>query len=355
MVALATSLVALPALAADSGRDAIDLTFQDCDSDPIGELSFRQALGLELDQDVVPRTARASGSADSSPAQVEVRFRCDGVALIRIQLESGSSQRRVRFDDVAKGERARALALVVAEQYRSQGSVQQFPVEASDRPSSDSADGAKPPAGSSESPAAAQGAPPPDALPPRVPVAEAPANDAQDAGVEPEPEREKRRSGQPRVRGVATLRTALGEVGTHYGGGLGLDFHVLRLSLETLFARETRSRGAISSGVVALRVARAVPLTSAGVFELEGVLSAAAGVTWAVGQSDVAGSVVRDVLMPYGDARLGLVAALRVDGELEPELGLYAGRAAGILARADGQPTQATGGWFAGAEAGVSF
>jgi hypothetical protein len=157
------------------------------------------------------------------------------------------------------------------------------------------------------------------------------------------------------VRGSGTLRTAIGEVGTHYGGALGVDLQVLRVGVEALFSRETRSRGAISSGLAAIRVARGAPLLHAGVFELEGVLSAAAGATWAVGQSEVVGSVVRDVLMPYGDVRLGLVAALRVDGELEPEFGVYAGRAAGILARADGEATQATGGWFAGAEAGVSF
>ena len=144
-------------------------------------------------------------------------------------------------------------------------------------------------------------------------------------------------------------------MGTHYGGSLGLDFRLFRLAAEALFSRETRARGAISSGVVALRVARGVPFVRGGPFELQAALSAAIGATWAVGQSEVVGTVVRDVLMPYGDARLGLLTVVHADTNLEPELELYAGRAAGILARADGEPTQATGGWFAGVEAGLSF
>ncbi|HWA74640.1 MAG TPA: hypothetical protein VG937_19985 [Polyangiaceae bacterium] len=355
IVALATSLVGLPARAAPPAQSAIDLTFQDCESDPIGEPSFRQALRLELDQELAQRATRAGSSSAALSPQIEVRFRCDGVALIRIQLQSGSSQRRVRFDDVAKSERARALALVVAEQYRSQGSIQQFPVESppEDHAGGENAEGApsatRPPVAPEPAKAPAPAAPP--RRPPSPPSTSAPV--PPDAGVEPQSQ--PATASRPRVRGTATLRAALGEVGTHYGGGLGLDLTVVRLSVEALFARETRTRGAISSGVVALRVARGVPFVRAGSFELSGVLSAAVGATWAVGQSDVVGSVVRDVLMPYGDARLGLVSALHVDGELAPELGLYAGRAAGILARADGEATQATGGWFAGVEAGISF
>jgi hypothetical protein len=356
IVALATSLVGLSVRAAPPAREPIDLTFSDCESDPIGEPSFRQALRLELDQELAQRAVRTSAVSGAPGPLIEVRFRCDGVALIRIQLPGGSSQRRVRFDDVAKGERARALALVVAEQYRSQGNSQQFPVEPppEDHTSSESTEATPGPARAPEAPeptSAATPAAPARRAPPAVSAGPIPP----DTGIEPEPLPPPARTARPRLRGTATLRTALGEVGVHYGGSLGIDLHVVRLGLEALFARETRARGAISSGVVALRVGRGVPFLRAGPFELSGVLSAAVGATWAVGQSEVVGSVVRDVLMPYGDARLGLESALHVDGELTPELGLYAGRAAGILARADGETTQATGGWFAGAEAGVSF
>jgi hypothetical protein len=357
IVALATSLVGLSVRAAPPAREPIDLTFQDCESDPIGEPSFRQALRLELDQELAQRATRAGVVAGTPGPQIEVRFRCDGLALIRIQLQSGSSQRRIRFDDVAKAERARALALVVAEQYRSQASTQQFPAEA---PAEDHAgnEGAEGTPSAPRPPEATEPAraPAPEGPPRRPPAAAAvPGPIPPDAGVEPEPPPAPGRKERPRLRGAATLRTALDGVGVHYGGSLGIDVHVVRLGVEALFARETRARGAISSGVVALRVGRCVPFLHAGPVELSGVLSAAVGATWAVGQSEVVGSVVRDVLMPYGDARLGLEIALHVDGELAPELGLYAGRAAGILARADGEATQATGGWFAGVEAGVSF
>jgi hypothetical protein len=350
---LATLLVASVARAAEPMRGPVEVAFQDCDTDPIGEPSFLQALGLELDQDLDKYSPRPG--AEASSPKIDVKFRCDGLALIRIQLEGNSSQRRVRFSDVARAERARALALVVAELYRSGSQGNPPPAEGSDKAfpeSGDTASAAKPP----EKPAAPEVSAQASAPPPGLPRASSngSANAPPDAGVDAQ-EHGARSKTRPRVRVAATLRTSLGEVGTHYGGSLGLDFHLFRLAAETLFSRETRSRGAISSGVAAVRVARGLTFAHAGPFELEATLSAAIGATWAVGHSDVVGTVVRDVLMPYGDARLGLLTVVHADSELEPEMELYAGRAAGILARADGESTQATGGWFAGVEAGISF
>jgi hypothetical protein len=147
----------------------------------------------------------------------------------------------------------------------------------------------------------------------------------------------------------------LSNASTHYGVGLGVDWPSLRLQGEALFARKTRSRGTISSGVAAARAGHPLKLVSDGAFELEGRLSAALGATWATGNSAVVGTVVQDVLMPYADVRLGLAAVLPLLPAFHPDLELYGGRAAGILARADGEVAQATGGWFAGLELGASF
>jgi hypothetical protein len=337
--------------AAENARAPLDVAFQDCDSEPIGEPAFFQALGLELDQELEVHSPR-SGAEGPTP-NIDVKFRCDGLALIRIQLETSSTQRRVRFSDVAKAERARALALVVAELYRS-GSQSPSPADSNDRAFPDPAEAA-PAAKAPDAAAAVENASPPSAPPKRAATN---GNDAtpsapSDAGVAGRAP--KRPSTRPRIRAAATLRTSIAEEGTHYGGGLGVDFHFLRLGAETLFSRETRARGAISTGIAAVRVARGVSLLHAGAFELQGALSAAIGATWAVGDSSVVGSVVRDVLLPYGDARLGLLLLVHAESDLEPELELYAGRAAGILARADGETTQETGGWFAGVEAGLSF
>jgi hypothetical protein len=346
IVALAAFLVAGTARSADPPRAAIDVAFQDCNAEPIGESAFRQALGLELEQglDQYPPRSNAQGS----PPKIEVKFRCDGLALIRIQLETSNILRRVRFDDVPRSERPRALALVVAELYRS-GSQGGPPPPDSTVERADAAPGSADELAATEQPAAPSAPPRPLRPLPKIPPSGAP-----DAGIERHGAGAGARA-RLRFRGSAALRTSLDARGTHYGGSLGLTLHGFRLGVEGLFSREKRSRGEISSGVAAARVARGIPFVRGSALDLSLTPSAALGVTWAVGHSEVEGTRVRDVLLPYADARVGLLAALHVDATVDLELELYAGRAAGILARADAEPTQATGGWFAGAEAGLSF
>lgn len=352
IVALATLLVAGSARSAEP-REPVELTFQDCEADPIGESAFRQVLGLELEQGLDQYPAR--GNAEGSAPKIEIKFRCDGLAHIRIQLETSNIQRRVRFDDVSRSERARTLALVVAELYRSGVQGAPLPSEATVEPTSDAASAAPAAPAPAAQPTPAEKPAAPNALrAPGQPVADRAPSSPADSGVEP-PAQRAQSDARARIRGAATLRTSLDAAGTHYGGGVGLDLHGFRLGAEALFAHETRSRGEISSGIGATRIARSVPFVRGRSADLRLMPSAALGVTWAVGHSDVEGTRVRDVLLPYADARLGLLFALHADAALDLELELYAGRAAGILARSDAEATQATGGFFAGAEAGLSF
>jgi hypothetical protein len=102
-----------------------------------------------------------------------------------------------------------------------------------------------------------------------------------------------------------------------------------------------------------VRVARALPLLRIDAVELGVSASAAGGVNWALGSSTLVNTHVRDVLMPYADAKLSLWATTRTHAAFTPKLEVYAGRAAGIVANADGASAAAVGGWFSGCEVGL--
>jgi hypothetical protein len=67
------------------------------------------------------------------------------------------------------------------------------------------------------------------------------------------------------------------------------------------------------------------------------------------------GTSVKEILEPYFDARLELAARYGAAPRFEPELTLFAGRAAGIQATSQAKVEQATGGWFAGLGLGAMF
>lgn len=344
-VALAALLAAGTARGASSVDAPVSVAFQDCEPDPLGDVAFLLALGVELDQN--PMRDRD----DDSPAPIDVQFRCDGVALIRIRLDGASTERAVRFDDVSRAERPRALALVVAELYRSVQAARLAAGAASDSRAAGSSAGGQ----VQESLPAVEARPTSKSAPrtPPLPVGPSGATESADGGVrDSEPGLSRWQRARPRVS--AGMRSVL-DGGLHYGVGLGVELPLLRLQAEALFARTTRARGTISSGIAAARAGHQLRLISDGALDLHAVVSAALGATWATGESRVVGTIVREVLIPYADARFGLAAALPRFPALHPDLELYGGRAAGILARADGEPTQATGGWFAGLELGASF
>jgi hypothetical protein len=350
-------LGAAPAWSAEPSEDSV--VFHDSESDPLGESAFLRALGHELGVDLV----RPNGG---SPPDIEVRFRCDSRAIIRIRLANGSVERTVRFADVAKRERARALALVVAELARS-SSQNGAPSDSSSpepsdgegnssaRPGEPNDAAARPNAEPKEAPARPNAEPKEAAARPNAePKEAAPPLPAEPKDTGPS-ETSPKSTRSSRFRAGVTARAALGNSAKHFGVDLGLDLPLFRIQGETLFARESRARGSITSGIAALRLGHDVRFAHAGMLSAQAGLSVAAGATWAVGQSEVPWSVVRDVLMPYFDARFEATALWQVSAHFEPYLELYTGRAAGIVATADGETTQSTGGWFAGIDLGSRF
>lgn len=309
IAAAAISLLARSALA-DGSALRPSVGFRDCATDSIGEASFLQALALELDV----RSLR--GNDRSQDPRIDVHFYCDASALIRIGRNADAIERRVRFDDVSRPQRARAVALVVAELFRTQGAAL----------------------------AAAEASAPAESAMPR-----AEGDPTRDAGPA------ELGGARPLFRIGVAARAAVAGPGSLFGGNVGANLGFLYLQGDLLLARRTVPSGTIVSGVAALRAGRTFALVRPRPFELRGGASLAAGGTWAVGDSRAAGTIAEEVVLPYVDFRLEVVGCLRASPAFAPDVVLYAGRAAGILARADSQETQATGGWFAGAEVGLRF
>ena len=81
----------------------------DCADEPLGKVAFLRALALELG-----RAQLREGNTDS--AQIVVSYQCDGSARVRLRMAGDlERERELRLDDVAQRERARTLALAVAE------------------------------------------------------------------------------------------------------------------------------------------------------------------------------------------------------------------------------------------------
>lgn len=140
-----------------------------------------------------------------------------------------------------------------------------------------------------------------------------------------------------------------------YGASLGMALDAARLQAEIELARARRAPGELTAGVGAVRARQALRLRNVGGLAIEAAISGALGVTWATGASNVPGTVVKSVLLPYADARLEVAVRLLNGTRFTPELGLYAGRAGGILAKADRDGVIATGGWLFGVSVGASL
>jgi hypothetical protein len=366
--------------ASDSGTqgEVLSVAFRDCESEPLGKQAFVKALALELGR-------RQLREASLESAGITVSYRCDGVARVRVVLGAIDVDREVRVDDVTSRERARALALAVAELTRGGESATKAPVTA-DKPSTNdkSVTSDKPVTGdksASTDKAAPNGSS--GSAPPAAASAEAkePAGSAKAAKTGKRSAPEVRRapkqeaSGEhsaPDERGedaasasnaagrrelsvlaAAAARLNLDVSSWSYGGAVGIDYANNEVSLEGFGAKTHVARGTISTGLAAVRVARALPLLHIYAVELGVSASAAGGVNWALGNSTLVNTHVRDVLMPYADAKLSLWATTRTHRAFTPKLEVYAGRAAGIVANADGASATAVGGWFSGCEVGL--
>lgn len=303
------------------------VVFEDCKEAPLGTAAFLRALGVELGNSATP-------SNDRDAPRIAVTFGCNGVARIRISVGQSSEERDVRLDDVPSSERPRALALVIAELVQSRVATSwEAPPQAATR---------------GRTPAASAGADDPRS--PRRPL------DAQQAVDSPEPTGPAAAEAkQPKFRywcGIAA-RLSSGGGNPSYGGQAAVDRGAYRIQADALFAHARVSRGFINAGLAALRLRRALPLLASPNIEFELGVSGALGATWAVGASDVPGTIVKRVLLPYADARVGAALVLSPVPDFASGFELYAGRAAGLLSRADGVATLAVGGWFIGLEAGI--
>jgi hypothetical protein len=117
----------------------------------------------------------------------------------------------------------------------------------------------------------------------------------------------------------------------------------------------TAAPGSVHGGVAMARLTRMlVRYESQGALTFGGTVTIGGGVTWVRGTSDTVGVSERTLVRPYVEARGGaMVGAPLWAGA--PQLELYVGRSSGLAAQADDVVLFQTGGWIAGAEAGVSF
>lgn len=319
-----------PARAADP-LQGVAVSFRDCASEPVGTNSFLAALALELDLRALPR----DGAVAAAP-EIDVDWRCEEGARIRIRLQGRNLERVVGFADVPQRQRARALALVVAELFRADE------VNGSGRESN-----AAPLSASSGA-----GRPGRTVLPLQYSA----ENAALDEGEAVSHDATRERANATLRFRLAALTRASSPLGAeHWGAAFGAERRGLRLQLEFLLARSNVARGSLSTGVSALRIAESTQLVQFGPLALRVGASVACGVTWAVGHSEVPGTIVRDVLQPYADAQLEFATRFPFVGRFEPELMFVGGPALGIRALADSRRAQATGGWGGGMAVGALF
>lgn len=322
---------------ASAASPAPQVAFSDCDSEPLGKPAFLRALALELGRGQLHETSPES-------AGIVVSYRCDGIAHVQIRGTQSKVLRDLRTDDVAPKDRVRALALAVAELARAGD---ESPEKVDTAPEA--------PTEAAEHPAVAETPPEPakraesKKQTPKAPPSPAPASKEETKGEV----NSSTSSRAARVSASFALRFNLGVDEFYYGAALGADLHGFRLQLEGVSAHATTDRGSITSGVVALRFGRALPPVRLGVVETGLLASVAAGANWAVGSSSVPDTLVRRVLMPYVDARLGLWATSSEHIPFTPLCEVYVGRGVGIVALSDGEKTLSTGGWFTGFDIGL--
>jgi hypothetical protein len=338
LIAAAALLSTTRVCGAPPAEQPLSVAINECSTMPIGATEFLAALEVELELLQRPVLTRVDAAA-----AITVSIDCGGTARIRTTI-GGTKDRRIRLDDVPVRDRARALALVVAELLRSGNRID---------PGTENADGS-----SSRQAERAKAADRVGSAISAVSPGNRRSRDASERDLDALPEgsdaADRRGEGlKPWV--AVSIRRSLDVANLTLGGSAGLDFRRSRVLAEVGLAHANRARGRITSGIGDVRYRHAVPLTQTGTLAFDAALSAAAGVCWAEGDSEVVGVVVRRVLAPYADVRLELSLELRLAARIAPELGLYAGRAAGLLATDRGEGVLSSGGWFLGTSVGSTF
>ena len=353
-IALALLLASARVRAAPPDEDPLTVSLTGWESAPIGVPAFLSAIQLELELRKRPILSHSG----ASPA-ISVRVDCGGRAFIHVRVGSANDQREVRVDDVAVADHPRVLALVVAELVRSGAQdaapaldqehepTGPLPLEMRQTSERKSAAALSPvPRHRSGRAASNRGKPALDAAKAREGASEGASSQAS-AGLP--------RTGSLTPWVCAWTQVSSGAANAIYGGAAGVNWQRSRVQLELGFAYAERARGSVTSGLAAARYRHFMPLAGGGRFRAGAAVSSAAGVTWATGESQTPGVVVRRVLIPYADARLSLALGLRLAERVTTELEVYSGGAMGLLATNAGQGVLSSGGWLLGAGIGSTF
>jgi hypothetical protein len=336
--------------AAPSKLEPLTVSLSGCPIAPVSATAFVSAIELELNLRDRPVLLRAD-----APAAISVRVDCSGKASIRIRLGRIEDRRDVRVDDVANADRPRVLALVVAELVRSD------PENAATAKDEHDADVAAVPGQDPVGTDSPRAAAPSDA---RRNVAKRPVSKVAN---QPERSAAPAQDEHSRFAAVVTRRDGLrpwmcawlhlnsAAPNALSGGAAGIQWHRSRLQTELGFAYADRDRGSITSGVAAARYRYSAHRIGDGRLVFDVALSSAAGATWAVGDSEIPGVIVRRALSPYADARIELALELWLAERINAELNVYSGGAWGLLATDVGDGALSSGGWLLGASIGSSF
>lgn len=333
--------------------ESVAVAIVDCEPAVLPGAAVRDAIGLELRGGGVRHVVfePESPSAVEAPASVQsvLEVDCGSRASLRLAARDRDAQaaaeRDVPLDDVPAPDWPRVIALTLAELLEALGYA---------------LDSAAPPP---PEPSPATTAPEPAATaPPAEPPAAAPPTSAPSPPSAPHPPPEK-----PREQRATEARSPSGIDGFVLGRGRILPAHGSRLfgfggglrlgrpsfGVEALFGHSPHALGRVTAGTAAATAGYTLFEVASGPLLLSAGVAASAGLTWVRGEGvpPASGTTELDV---YGDVRATASAQTPARG-LGLLLALEAGRAAGLIATADGAPVLATGGWFAGAALGAAF
>jgi hypothetical protein len=332
-------LLARPALAEKAKRD-VRLGITDCTPSALDLPAAYAAAALELGLGAAKRDA----GSDEGGVELEAALACEHGVKARLTLRTADSSaaRTITLDDTNERDRARVLALALAELVRAEWRwVTTGKSDDAEAPPGDQrltgADAHRESAG--------------DAARNERDVAakNAAADDAADVPVGGE-----RSADGLRLEALGRVRALFEGRNLTYGGAAGVRWHRWSAGVEALFGTVRAKLGTATGGVADARVAFELLRLVRGRFHLSAEPGVAAGATWLSGRAASPTVQVANATRWYADARLALRAELLLR-PLSPTLSLEGGRAAGFAATEGGRTVGATGGWFAGGALGVTL
>jgi len=350
---LAATLLARSA-PAETPRTDVRLVIEDCVP---GVLNLRQAYAaaaLELG------LGDTSSTSTTEPGHVELSavLACDHGVKARLTLKTTdqSAARSVPLDDVRSKDRARVLALALAELVRAEWRwVTTGKSAEAESPPGDERHSTAEPARQTEptpSPAAAAagtGAPKQPLSPPTP--TNAPRQAAGDRGPPRDAATDQSQDQDLALEVLGRARELFEGPTFAYGAAAGTRFRRWSAGVEALFGRTRGKLGTASDGFADARVGYELVRAARGRWLFGVEPGVAGGVTWLAGTAETPAVKVSNATALYADARLSFRAEFRAPA-LDPTLSLEAGRALGFAAQENRTTIAVTGGWFAGGALG---